>query len=418
MISAILCESVWVKPLTNKRFYYVAELSDHSEKKKEAFLLHSDNYQYFQWWEYYSPVIISRRHGYSMEIENVDALKLNYARYRFSLLKSIHTWIGITGTNGKTTTLYFLEQLLSTNYKIGSVGTLGVRINQHQVDEKFSKNTSLPLFELLEACELFNQQNCEVIVMEASSIGFEEGRLLGVPFTCMIAHRVTQDHLDYHQTFSDYLKCKQSIVKLADKCVTTKNGWNQGLVSNNTVIALPKSNHPKDINECCAMVCCEWLRLDYQIVDLTMPPGRLENYEILGRHVIVDYAHTPDALKNLLEFYTDQQVTVILGCGGDRDREKRMVMGTIAENLSRRCIITMDNPRTEDCLQPLQDINQGAPNAIIIPDRRLAIWYALETLGQKELLVIAGKGNETTIEFHGHFIPFSDRQIILEWANQ
>lgn len=150
---------------------------------------------------------------------------------------------------------------------------------------------------------------------------------------------------------------------------------------------------------------------------LTSPPGRYEVITIGDVRVVIDFAHTPDALQKLVDSFQGSK-TLIIGCGGDRDRAKREVIGQIAEIQCNRVIITMDNPRFEDSLQPLLDIKKGAPSALILADRRAAIWYALTTSKQGDIVIIAGKGNEPFIEYREVKIPYTDRSVIEEWVNQ
>lgn len=186
----------------------------------------------------------------------------NYTRYFFSSCRSINHWVGVTGTNGKTTTVYYLEQLLSDHYAVATIGTLGVRIKGEKVKEAFSSNTTLPLLELIKAAKLAVASGCEIILLEASSIGFVEGRLNNIPFSCIVAHEVSHDHLDYHGSFNHYLDVKQQIVQLASCCVVTKPAYLQGLKSKNSLVVLPTSDLHK-LNEATAVSCCEFLRLSY-----------------------------------------------------------------------------------------------------------------------------------------------------------
>lgn len=418
MISSLLWDSVWMQLNNGNPPYIIRSITDHSKKSATAHLIHESNYRKYRPECSHFPGYQVVFEKVSIQLDQTSKLLHNYASYQFFSCDAIKTWIGITGTNGKTSTLYALEQLLSEHYPVASIGTLGVRIKGANSTSTYSPNTTLPLFELVEASKEIHESGCRIVIMEASSIGYVEGRLLGVPFQCMIAHEVTQDHLDYHVSFAEYLECKKAISKLAKNCITTRKGFMQGLGSDNTVVVSTDSEDYYALNTSCAIACCEVLHLLYSSITPKKPPGRYEKIETAHKTVIIDYAHSPAALEHLLKANLSMPITLVFGCGGDRDRDKRKRMGEIAEKYANRCILTMDNPRWEDCLQPLKDTAIGAPHARIIPDRRMAIWYALSTAQIGDCIIVAGKGDESFIEFCGELIPFSDRQVILEWANQ
>lgn len=415
MISSLMLDSVWFWKERSSLFYYVERMEEHSQQKAEGYVIHEKNHRFFAPGVF--PRIELRKHGEVLVLNEHRRMVSNYATFRMASLRNIKTWIGITGTNGKTTTLYFLEQLVKPHVRMGTIGTLGVRINGEEVAERFSGNTTLPVFELLRAAEICDAGQCEVMVLEASSIGYVEGRLVGIPFDCMIGHEVTQDHLDYHLNFSHYLKSKQQIMGLAEIAIVSEAAFKQGLRSMETIIVPPEQD-VINLNKQCAIQACERLGLSYRDTEVITPPGRYDRKTVGPYQVVIDYAHTPDALERLVKSFEKEKLHLVIGCGGDRDRGKRREMAQIAFHYARHCIFTMDNPRFEPCLQPLLDLHEAAPQALVIPDRRLAIWYVLETAKEGDTIVIAGKGSEKTMLLHHLSIPYSDYKVIEEWANQ
>ncbi|MFC4354344.1 Mur ligase family protein [Chryseomicrobium palamuruense] len=415
MISSLALDSVWIGKERSSLFYYLKKVEDHSEEEADSYLIHEKNYTYFS--KGRIPRLEFKENGEILSIYELRRFISNYTTFRLATLRHVKTWIGITGTNGKTTTLYFLEQLVRDNVRIGTIGTLGVRINGELVKQCFSPNTTLPLFELIRAAELCEREKCEVIALEASSIGYVEGRLLGIPFNCMIAHEVSQDHLDYHLDFETYLKIKQEIVQLANIAIVSQRAFSQGLRTKENIV-VPTQADVIELNKQCAIEACKRMGLSYLNAELELPPGRYEKKTFGSFQVVIDYAHTPDALERLVKAFPKEKLHLVVGCGGDRDRGKRREMARIAFHHAQNCVFTMDNPRYEPCLQPLLDLQAAAPQALIIPDRRLAIWYVLETAKEGDTIIIAGKGNEKTMLLHHLSVPYSDHAVIEEWANQ
>lgn len=414
MLSSLLVDSVYYLPRKPVSPFVIRTLSENSRKSADAMLVHEKNSVYFEQVTDPSPNLLTRFS--TLTLQSTDQLQKNYCHFMLTHHLQFDQWIGITGTNGKTTTTFYLEQMLLTQYKVATIGTLGVRINGEALHANYSSNTTLPLMELIDALGNAMASGCTIVIMEASSIGFIEKRLEYIPFTCMIGHKVTHDHLDYHGSFEEYLNVKKSIMRLSEIGIVSKSALLQGLSSSNTTVVLEQSTF-NELNAACARVCCEVLRLNYTFSELVHPPGRFEKYEVNGRTIIIDYAHTPHALENLLE-NCPYDSTIVIGCGGDRDRKKRGTIGCIASKQCKRVIFTLDNPRFEEPLQPLLDMKKNAPNALVMPDRKVAIWYALETSNVGETIIIAGKGNEREIAYRGVSIPFHDKAIIFEWAGQ
>lgn len=415
VIISLLLDSVWFWKEHTSLFPYLLSMSDDSRVEADGYIIHEKNRAFFPSGSVPRMKLWKREE--ILTLHEHSRVVSNYATYKLATLRHVKTWIGITGTNRKTTTLYFLEQLVKADTSIGTIGTLGVRINGHVVDKNFSPNTTLPLFELIRAAELCDKEKCQVLALEASSIGYVEGRLVGIPFDCMIAHQVTQDHLDYHEDFTTYLKTKQEIVRLAKLAIVSQPAYLQGLQTKDNII-VPIQTDVTELNKRCAIEACDKMGLPYRNGNLELPPGRLELKNYHSIEVIIDYAHTPDALEQLVKGFSKEKIHLVVGCGGNRDRGKRREMAHIAYRHAKNCIFTLDNPRYESCMQPLLDLHAAAPEALVIPDRRLAIWFALETAEEGDIVIIAGKGNGKTMILHHLSVPYSDQAVIEEWANQ
>lgn len=416
MILSSLLDSVYMKPSSTGLPFQLEVLSDNSRAFADGYLIHTRNATYFDVGQVVVPRIQWKEKFVLVQYDQINELINTYAQYQFYALQTIQHYIGVTGTNGKTTTVYYLEQMLQDHYSVATVGTLGIRFRGKEVPFPLNKNTTLPLLDFVYVMKQLGEKGCQIVLMEVSSIGYCEGRVGGIPFSALIAHAVTLDHLDYHGTFEAYLQTKRDIAALAPLCICSKTAYEQGLVSQTTVVVTEETS-VEEINRACAVACCEQLQLCYSNCELHNPPGRREKLRIQNREVVIDHAHTPDALERLLLEYEGDRM-VILGCGGDRDRLKRCEMAQIASRHASLVVLTLDNPRTEDALQPILDMQKCAPDALVMPDRRVAIWYALEVASQNQTIFIVGKGDERSIEFRRLHIPYSDLEVVIEWEDQ
>lgn len=370
--------------------------------------------------------------------------------------------IGVTGTNGKTTTSYILKYVLqNAGFKTGLIGTIANFIGDKKIDAKLttpeSNDLNLLLTEMLE-------ENCTHAVMEVSSHSLVLHRVYGLNFTAGIFTNITSDHLDFHNTFEEYLlakkilfdslsdnaasiinsddssyksitaDCKAKIYKygiteIADyqiKNITYDlNGTNFTVENskNTYTIHIPLVGTFNAYNATAAFVSADILGIDKnQIVESlkTIPqvPGR---FEVIGKElkkVIVDYSHTADSLEKALQAIrsivkNDYKVVTVFGCGGDRDKTKRPVMGKIATEFSDQVYITSDNPRTEDPYAIIEDIKKGInkTNYTVIEDRGEAIKQAIINSPEKSVILIAGKGHENYQEINGVRNHFSDQEV-------
>jgi UDP-N-acetylmuramoyl-L-alanyl-D-glutamate--2,6-diaminopimelate ligase len=375
--------------------------------------------------------------------------------------------VGITGTNGKTTTSYLIKEVLEkNNIKTGLIGTICNYIGNLPIK---AKNTTPNSIELQEILRTMINQNIEKCVMEVSSHALEIGRVEQCDFSVGIFTNLTEDHLDFHRTMEDYFKAKlklfyktlkvnivnsddyygkiiieklkqetnvpiisYGIVTKADIRASdielTKTGTKFTVSANNkhSKIYLPIPGLFNVYNSLAAIACGLALDLDLDKIKeaLTMIRGVKGRFETIntssGFSIVIDYAHTPDGLEKILmtarQFCTGRLI-IIFGCGGDRDKIKRPIMGDIASNLADLCIVTSDNPRNEEPLSIIEDIINGIGNGqrgkcTVVEDRKQALREAILLAEKDDVIVIAGKGHETYQIIKDEIIPFDEIKIL------
>lgn len=376
------------------------------------------------------------------------------------------TFIGITGTNGKTTSAYLASQILN---KLGSssayIGTIGFYINNKLVREL--NNTTPDLIELYEMFEEAANQKVKNIVMEVSSHAIELGRILGIKFDIVAFTNLTQDHLDFHKTMENYMNAK---IKLFREDYLKDGGYavinsddphyqNFMLAKNNNVtygfkgnadyrvvkyelfldkseivlnddyhITLPIPGKYNIYNYLLSLIIS--LKVGYSLDEiikitssLVAPPGRFEVVKYKTNTIVIDYAHTPDGVLNIIKSaleYKKGKIITIIGCGGDRDKTKRPIMGSIASSNSDYTIFTDDNPRTEDEKKIMKDILEGVTNKNyeVIYDRIGAIHKGIDLLKENDILLILGKGHENyqiigTVKHH-----LDDKEEVVNYLKE
>ena len=363
--------------------------------------------------------------------------------------------IAITGTNGKTSVSHYISQLLDfLEIDNGVIGTLGMSKTKNK-----SINTTPDIFSIYNTLEEYSSNGINLAVIEASSHALMQGRLEGLSFIQGIFTNLTQDHLDYHETMDNYREAKGKLFKnnfskraiinrddenyqyfldtASDKEPITfgiddleffKNSENGFICQlNDYVFELPLVGIFNLSNAIAAYNSVKCLSFsDDQIIPclakLSPPPGRMQ--QLANSNIWIDYAHTPDALDNALStlrmHYPEFNIRVIFGCGGDRDKGKRQMMGKIASERADSIILTNDNPRSEDPQAIIDDILAGTKvenDVQIILDRGDAIRSAIQSLGEEEALLIAGKGHETTQVISSKTLPFSDIEVALNALN-
>ena len=377
--------------------------------------------------------------------------------------------IAITGTNGKSSIADFYFQILKlNNKKVASIGTLGVKSND--INFKLSNTTINPL-QLGKILKKLKKRKINNVIMEASSHGLKQHRLDGLKFNSAIFTNLSQDHLDYHKNLKDYLKAKlylfENLIKKSGNIITDekipefnklkkissinklklntiynkKNDFKILSHSFNDESQLLKIKFKKYIkkiklnligkiqlkNILMAIIAAQKSNLSISkilnvIPKLNSVEGRFERVGKIKNQskVILDYAHTPDALKtcilNLKEQFPDKRIILLFGCGGNRDQNKRSKMGKVADNFSDKIYLTDDNPRYENSNKIRKDIKKGIKKKKVleIANRAKAINKAIENLVSGEILLVAGKGHEKTQVIGKRKIYFSDKKIILK----
>ncbi len=379
------------------------------------------------------------------------------------------TLIGITGTKGKTTTTYFLREIfLEAGISSGLIGTNKNIIGKKEIPSHLTTPEANEINELL---ALMVEQDCKAAVMEASSHSIDLGRVEYLDFDIGIFTNITSDHMDYHKTFENYLEVKSRFFKQLKRdgkiiynsddenwekilkgakagafsygagdeayfrmkdIEFSLHGTSWKLYFENEEIALRTKliGHFNAYNATAAFAAAYLLGLKAETISRAIAkapqvPGR---FEVVGggkKKVIVDYSHTADSLKQALLAVrhivgNNFPVYTVFGCGGDRDKTKRPLMGSIAETFSDRVIITSDNPRSEDPLGIIADIKAGLKkkNHEIIEDRELAIKKAIEESPEDAVILIAGKGHENYQEIKGKRRHFSDKETALKYLGE
>lgn len=371
--------------------------------------------------------------------------------------------IGITGTNGKTTTTYMIKSVLEcTGKKTGLIGTIINMIGDRELHAERTTPESPDLFALLRRMA---DDGCKAAVMEVSSHSLELGRTSGITFDVSVFTNLTQDHLDFHQTFENYLNAKkklfcaskQAAVNIDDNAaadiMAVDIDWRTfGIKEKADVYARNIEITPKGVTYdlCCqgamlplhlripgifsvynslaAATACLILGEGLEAIKkgLEAMPSVAGRFEVLDTGsrpftIILDYAHTPDSLQNTLmtvKSFARGRIIPVFGCGGDRDRGKRPIMGEIAGRLSSFAVITSDNPRTEDPFEIIRSVESGMKKTdcpyICIENRRAAIKYAIDNAQSEDIIVLAGKGHETYQEIGNVKYPFDEKKVVKE----
>ncbi|WP_418640950.1 UDP-N-acetylmuramoyl-L-alanyl-D-glutamate--2,6-diaminopimelate ligase [Sulfurimonas sp. ST-27] len=365
--------------------------------------------------------------------------------------------IGITGTNGKTTTASAIYSfLLDLGYKAAMQGTRGLFMNDEACEGKTLTtpsvlNTYRHIYQAVSA-------GCEYFVMEVSSHAIVQKRIEGLSFALKILTNITQDHLDYHKTLEEYIHVKNSFFqdeskKLINKdeskaAFNFKNAYTYGIENPATyrlmayslndgssgiiqhfqeIVPFTASLHGFfNLYNLMAAISATHLITDKSLEEIADVvdnfagvSGRMEQV-CAAPNVIVDFAHTPDGMAQVLNALKEKELIVVFGAGGDRDRKKRPLMGRVAASLAKKVIVTSDNPRYEDPQTIVEDILEGIQeksNIMVELNRKKAIQMALELQGEDDVVVILGKGDETDQIIYDEKFPFDDREVVKELLN-
>ncbi len=372
--------------------------------------------------------------------------------------------VGITGTNGKTTTVTLLHRMFTAlGYNCGLLSTIANYVGNKASEAVNTTSDPLTINSLMSEMV---EAGCEYCFMEVSSIGVEQERVAGLKFKIAIFSNLTHDHLDYHKTFAEYLRCKKLFFDQlpSDAIAITNIDDRNGLVMvQNTKAEVITYSCRKIADHNCRIIeqsfegmqlridgheswtCLIGLHNAYNLLaiyttalalgtdpqealvalsSLRPVPGRLEN--IRGPKdisVIIDYAHTPDALENVLKTLRDiapeNELICLFGCGGDRDKTKRPQMAAIAQKLADRIIVTSDNSRTEKTIDIMADIKagmdlSGRAKSLFIEDREEAIRTAVMIANQGATILLAGKGHESYQIIGTEKKDFNEKEIVTE----
>ena len=374
--------------------------------------------------------------------------------------------VGVTGTNGKTTIATLLWKLFTAlGYKCGLISTVQNQIGEQVLSSTHTTPDAVSINKLLKQMQ---DGGCKYVFMECSSHAIHQHRIAGLQFAGALFSNITHDHLDYHKTFDEYIRVKKSwfdglpssafaISNRDDKrgMVMLQNTAAKkfyyslktmadfkGKILENSLVGLHMTVNEQEVyfrligefnayNLLAVYGAAICLGQDKQAVlqtlsSLTSAEGRFDytvsqHDKIVG---IVDYAHTPDALLNVLATIKNlrqghEQIITVVGCGGDRDKTKRPIMAEVACEYSNRVIFTSDNPRSEDALQILKDMEAGVSvvarkKYISIADRREAIKTAVSLADKEDIVLIAGKGHEKYQDIKGVKYDFDDKQVLAE----
>ena len=394
---------------------------------------------------------------------------LTTADTRLALALASANWFGrpgermtlaaVTGTNGKTTTTNLLKELLerAAGAKVGLVGTNRNMIGSLELP---AHRTTPESYELQSLLRQMADGGCTHVVMEVSSHALVQHRTAGLVFQAGVFTNLTQDHLDYHRTMEEYreakgllfAQCRQAVLNLDDEAgrwyadrvecpvfTYSENRAEAGLTARNirlfpshvefealtlgklSRVHLPIPGGFSIYNALAALSAGLCLGLELESMTRVMPAvrgvkGRVEVVPVPRAYtVIIDYAHSPNALENILTTardFTAGRLICLFGCGGDRDTSKRPIMGDVA-------VVTSDNPRTEDPQAIIDDILSGMTGEEaeihVEPDRREAVCWALSQARAGDVIVLAGKGHETYQEINGVLYPLDEREIVADW---
>lgn len=376
--------------------------------------------------------------------------------------------IGVTGTNGKTTTTHMVKSIAEqAGFKVGMIGTIHNMIGSNSIDTDRTTPESVDLQALLYRMK---EENVELVVMEVSSHSLVQARVHGVEFDIGVFTNLTQDHLDYHKTFENYIAAKRMLFTQSKRAVINLDDphaqdMTRGLQLPVTTFGIRSK---ADITATEIDITARGVQFDIHTpegstrmhipipglfsvfnamgaaavsVEIGIPmsaikrgmenmlsvSGRLEPLPTGGRNfsILLDYAHTPDALENILKTvreFAAARIITVFGCGGDRDKAKRPIMGEAAGRFSDFLVVTSDNPRSEDPYAIINAIEEGVKKSgceyAMIENRKEAIRFALKHAEKDDIIVLAGKGHESYQEIRGIKHHFDEKEIVAELLSE
>ena len=397
-----------------------------------------------------------------LKVEDSAAIMAEMASNFYDAPSTKLNLVGITGTNGKTTTVTLLHDLFTQlGYKVGLISTVENKIGDRILPTSYTTPDVLALNEILAE---MNAEGCEYAFMEVSSHAIQQKRVAGIHFVGGIFSNITHEHLDYHKTFKNYINVKKSffdhlpkeafaLSNIDDKrgAVMLQNtkakkvtyairqmaDYKAKVIENNLTGLVMDLDQEEffarlvggfnaynllAVYATARLLGADKLEVMTIMSNLRAPEGRFDYVQSEDKKVvgIVDYAHTPDALEKVLQTIDklrkdQEQIITVVGCGGDRDKAKRPLMAKVACNYSNQTILTSDNPRTEEPEAILLDMEQGVPpyavqKTLVITDRKQAIRTACRLAKSGDIILVAGKGHEKYQEIKGVRHPFDDKQ--------
>lgn len=411
--------------------------------------------------------IIAEKGTYSIPyeiVENSREYLVNYLKTEYNSQLEDMKIVGVTGTNGKTTTAFLLyEALRSLGEKVAYIGTIGFYL-----DEKVMHlpNTCPDIWDLYDLFMQAKEHGCSYVIQEVSSHALAYPRIEGYEFDYVLFTNLTQDHLDYHKTMENYALAKQILFKKLKKggkafvniddpykdyfLLSQNQNITYGFEKSDYQITSYHMNHlgsqfsyqyKDNIFKLCMKLIGKYnvynvmgvvaiLRemgisnydVERVIPNLVAPVGRMDMVKYKNNNIIIDYAHTPDAFEkiiNTVEEVLKGNMYVVFGCTGGRDRSKRSIMFDIVTSHAKKVILTNDDPHDEDPNQIIDDILDGAKvsNYEVCLDRKNAIQRGISFLQENDVLLILGKGHEEFMLIGNDRIPFNDKQVVLDYLN-
>lgn len=380
----------------------------------------------------------------------IEYLKLNY----YSKIENLKL-IGVTGTNGKTTSCFLLYQALNKlGIKCAYIGTIGFYIDDKVSDLNNTTPDILEIYEMLLKCI---DEGVKYVAMEVSSHALDMHRVDGLEFDFAIFTNLTQDHLNYHKTMKNYAMAKQKLFKMLRKngksIVNMDDKYRKYFIDDDSITygfkpskyriskynivnnesTFTVNNDPYKIkllgkhnvhNMLNVIIVLTELKISKSkikdiVSELVAPPGRMDIIHFNDNAIIVDYAHTPDAVEKIIKAvreFAKNNIYTIIGCGGNRDRTKRPIMAKIATDLSNYVIFTSDNPRSEDPNEIIKDMVDTLDNTNyeIEVNREKAIKKGIQKLTNNDILLLLGKGHETYQIIGDKKIDFDDKKVVLD----
>lgn len=466
LVSQLFKDAQFSREIKDKE---VTNITDNSQKCREGsvFVCHKSGEMYVEEALSKGAILVVSEKQLSDNSYIVKDTKKEYARLCSEFFSNRHKnlkLIAVTGTNGKTTTASMIHTILSlSGKKCGLIGTVDSNI----CGEKISSTMTTPdPFEIHRMFSELYEWGAEYCVMEASSQGIAEERLFGLDFYISVLTNISRDHLDYHGTMENYISAKKQIFGGGAKAVINiddenseefisqtsgkvityslsnneadyiaksvkqdENGSNYAVIADYAIHRI-KLNIPGEFNIMNSLAAIAVARESdvslefcaYALKNFSGVKGRMEILDIgTDYKVIIDYAHTPDALKKVLlslKSFPHERIITVFGCGGERDKEKRSMMGDVASQLSDIVVITSDNPRGENPTEIIDDILCGVEknkkSVYIHENRRKAIEYALKIARKNDIILLAGKGHETYQQIGEDKIFMDERKIVCE----